>query len=657
MSKIEHIFLSSQENKEKMNIPNNYDDRKILFSEKLKKESPKNLKFKYIQEQIHFPKEQTNFSEAFEIIKKNGEQHMYIEDDIYKQIFDNMNGLFLSNESSNINLENKVNGSESIIAENIMFNNKIKNKDSELINSSRENNIDSLNNLQNRLKHKNESTMQDIGQLKTEITNYNSIKIEENKNKIKDNQIEKMNFEAKIENLENNEIKKNKTMFSKYGLNLENKKIDNYKKIKSQSLSARKKKKKLKLEFIKHYHQKEKNSLINKRKKANFNEIKNEDEQIKKIIFEETRLKIQLNKKKINNKNKEFEEYKGKTNQKIRSLNKQIEEKDINLNIKEEIIKNLTNELNKLKEEKIIEQGELKFLGDQLNDKNKIINEKDRTNIELKNTIKSLENELNNKLNESKNEKEKNELLLKKYKNEIDFLQSNIKNIKEKNELNKKELYNVMVKNAKIILLKKYKEESSDFQKLKENILIKMNKYENSRINVEKSKKIEFNINNIKDKNNIIYYNNNIINNNIFHNAHIFEKDKYSFKCTNQNELQNIIVLEKSKNLNMEITIENNGKNKWPSNKTKLVFNKDSNLIGEDIILHPQNPGERKNYQINIFELETYPYSIYAFELIFKVDEKQYGEKINFNIEIINKEKKEELEKIEEFRKEYTLSF
>ena len=667
MSKIEHIFLSYQEKKEKINVPKNYEELKLSFSEKFIKESPKNLKFNYIQEQKLIPIEQTNFSEAIETITKNREPYIYVEDDKFKLNLNNMNGLFLANE--NINLENEANGSELIIEENISLNNKIKNKESELINSSKENNIDSLNNLKNILKHKNEGIMQENIKLKTEINNYNSIKIdntEENKNKIKDSQIEKMNckiklLEAKVENLENNENKKSKTMFLKSCLNFENKKNEKNNKIKSQSLSARKKRKKLKLKFINQYYQKEKNSLINKRKKSNINENKIKDEQIiKKIKIEQTRLKIQLNKKKFNNKNKEFEEYKIKTEQTIISLNKQIEVKDINLNKKNEIIKDLKNELNQLKELQTIQlenQGEIKYLKNQLIDINKIITEKELINGELKNKIKSLENELNNKIKESKNEKEKNELLINKYKNKIECLQTNLNALKEKYELNKKEFCNALMKKAEISIVngsKEIKKIIDDVQNIKRNLQKKIEIYENLIKNSEKNKIHKFYKNNIKNKNNL-NKNNNIINNYIFHNNNIFEKDKYSFKCMNQNDLQKIIVLEKSKYLNMGIAIENNGKNKWPSKRTKLAFNKDSNLIGEDIILQPQNPGEIKKYQINISELETYPYSIYAAELIFKVDEKPYGEKINLNIEIINEEKKEKLEKIEEFRKIYSL--
>ena len=45
-----HIILSYQEKEEKIHIPNNYDELKLLFSNKFKIEEPKNLKFtlKYI---------------------------------------------------------------------------------------------------------------------------------------------------------------------------------------------------------------------------------------------------------------------------------------------------------------------------------------------------------------------------------------------------------------------------------------------------------------------------------------------------------------------------------------------------------------------------------------------------------------------------------
>ena len=54
----------------------------------------------------------------------------------------------------------------------------------------------------------------------------------------------------------------------------------------------------------------------------------------------------------------------------------------------------------------------------------------------------------------------------------------------------------------------------------------------------------------------------------------------------------------------MVIKIKNNGKNQWPLNEAKLVFDQNKNIVGEDIKLKPQKPGEEKNYEIHFDNLK-----------------------------------------------------
>ena len=662
-----YISLSYQEKKEKVIIPENYKKLKLLFKETFKIESPKNLKFNYKEDEKSFPIEEANFSEAIEEIKKSKQPYIYVNDDTFNNELENISGLFPTNNIDNNPLEDQANGSGLLIGSNMksnynnnpepketkdkliknqnknvdLINNKdsseINNKESQLNNTSIKIKNDSFNKicneLNNSLKQSYESNKQDIRKLEKENNNDNSFKIdkrdikkEENENKANKSEIENMSskikiLEAKVENLENKGLNHNR----------ENTNVVNYKKIQEPSLKVLKKQKKL--EFINQYHRREKNSLINKNKKEkNKEKIIEEELKIIKRKTEETSLKIKLIKKNNSKKNNAFEEYKNRTNQELIYLKKQLEESNFNLNKKDEKIKSLENEIT---------------------------------------IYKNKNSELNNKLKE---EKEKNVLLIKEYKNKIEetYKQKQkyfsdalndiyLKSLKEKN----KEILKIM---DEVI---KFKENIK--KNINEKLMIKFdknrikNEYKNEIIHegikYNKCLKIPKSIKNNKiAKNNIFNHNhnNNIINNyidqenegvNFIKNQ---DKDKYSFKCINQNELEGIIVLERSKKLNMEIIIENTGNKAWPSKKAKLEFNQDCNfLIGKDIVLQPQKPGEIKNYQIDIFELETYPYSKYAAELIFKVDRQQYGEKIDLNIEItINKN---DVEKIEKFRKKYNL--
>ena len=689
--KINYILLSYQEKKEKVIIPENYEKLKLLFKEKYTIESPKNLKFNYKEDEKSYPIEEANFSEAIEAIKKSEQPYIYVNVDTFNNDLENMNGLFPTNNMDNNPLEDQANGSELLIRDNIIsnYNNnpepketkdnliKNQNKNIDLINNkdSSENNIkeSQLNNTSNKILKKsinkllndlnnyviqsNVSHKQDIEKLEKEKNNDNSFKdkkdIKEEENEIKANKIQLENMNSKIKILE-----------AKVE-NLENTNVVNYKKIQEPSLKELKIQKKL--EFINQYHRREKNSLINKSKKE-----KNKEKIIKKELkiikrkTEQTSLKIQLIKQNNRKKNNSFEEYKNRTNQELIYLQKQLEESNANLNKKDEIIRSLNNVQTE-------NRRNIMDLKNQFADFN-ITNEKDRVNNEK---IKSLENEIiiyKNKISELnsklKEEKEKNVLLIKEYKNKIE----------EKYKLKQKyfsdALNNIFVKSLKeknkeilknIDEVKKFKENIK--KNINEKLMIKFDKdkYKNEiiydAIKCNKCLKIPIsNKNNKIGKNNIFNHNqnNNIINNyiaqenegvNVIKNQ---DKDKYSFKCINQNVLEGIIVLERSKILNRHIIIENTGNKKWPS-KAKLVFNEDCNfLIGKDIVLQPQKPGERRNYQIDISDLETYPYSKYAAELIFKVDRQQYGEKIDLNIEItINKD---DIDKIEQFRKHYNLS-
>ena len=76
-----------------------------------------------------------------------------------------------------------------------------------------------------------------------------------------------------------------------------------------------------------------------------------------------------------------------------------------------------------------------------------------------------------------------------------------------------------------------------------------------------------------------------------------------------------------------------------PINKTKLIFDKDSIIKSEDIILNPQKPDETNSYDIIFKQIENYHVGEYKSYLWFNVDGKTYGDKIIITLKIIEKKK------------------
>ena len=649
MSKnINHIFLKYKEKEEKIIFPKNYEELKTSFSEKFIKESSKNFEFKYLKSQNLYIIKEHNFSEAIETIKKNKDSIIYIEDITTNQNQIDMNGLFPSNESRYDYSGNQANGSEIIIEQNkILINNDIHK-------SHNENNqsITEKFNIQNKTK---ESQINNTNE-KRSIKNH----INDMINKIKQENINlKQEIEKTQNNVENNENKKNKTMLLDLNLNIDKRDTITFVKLKRQTSETKKQKK---LNFINNQYQKEKNVLI----KNNIEMKIKEEQKAKEKKLKKTQLKIQSIKQ--NQKNNEFEEYKIKTETQLISLRSQIKEKDICINKKNEEINNLYKQLNELKE-LIKEKNKNELLLKEYKNKIEFLESKEKEHKEKYEQMKKEYcDDLNKKFElfliqknqeifECKNSIEKNEKFMetqfKKYEKSLNNFNNNI-------IINKNEAIHEGIKCnnclKKPIIGNRYKCNTCNNYNLCEDC-------QNRNINDEihshpfsKIKNSELNKNKRIEKNEIIN-NNNIINNyinqenNKIHNIKNPKKDLYSFKCINNEELLEIIVLEKSQKLNMEILIENTGKNTWPLNRAKLVFNENFHLIGKDIILEPQKLGEFKNYEINISDLHMYPYGKYTAELIFKVDEEQCGDKIRLNIEIINEE-----EKIKEFRIEYDLS-
>ena len=164
---------------------------------------------------------------------------------------------------------------------------------------------------------------------------------------------------------------------------------------------------------------------------------------------------------------------------------------------------------------------------------------------------------------------------------------------------------------------------------------------------------------NEKEKKINIYNNNNEEQHCLNINKNTKIEEYYSYECINSNFLISYIY-EGTSETKIKLTLRNNGKNSWPKN-TKIIFDRDSNIIGNDIQLKQQNPGEEKNYIVNFKNLRKYPDGEYNSFLRFFVDKKSFGEKLSLKIIIIQKDnpnnelEQKQIRRMKEFRDMYAL--
>ena len=126
---------------------------------------------------------------------------------------------------------------------------------------------------------------------------------------------------------------------------------------------------------------------------------------------------------------------------------------------------------------------------------------------------------------------------------------------------------------------------------------------------------------------------------------------KYSYEVTNFNKCTEIC--EGQKELKIKIKLKNNKNINWPRDASKLTFDSNSDLIGDDTNLRPQTYNEEREYEIEFRDIEQYPTGEYNCSLNFEVNGEKYGERIDFKI--IIKEKNKDLDKVKNFREIYNL--
>ena len=122
---------------------------------------------------------------------------------------------------------------------------------------------------------------------------------------------------------------------------------------------------------------------------------------------------------------------------------------------------------------------------------------------------------------------------------------------------------------------------------------------------------------------------------------------EYSYKCISTNLKK--IINKGINETNVQITLENNCQNKWPQN-TKLIYDKNSQILTGDIILENLEPNEQMEVNIYFKDLKNLSPNSNEVFFDFNVNWINFGEKLCIII-VIEKENLEEI--VKKFRKEY----
>ena len=130
-------------------------------------------------------------------------------------------------------------------------------------------------------------------------------------------------------------------------------------------------------------------------------------------------------------------------------------------------------------------------------------------------------------------------------------------------------------------------------------------------------------------------------------------KDEFSFECTNIKDLSSEIYEGKNQT-NIKISLKNNGKSAWPEDNTKLVFDKDSKFIYNDIQLQPQKSEEERSYNIELSELSNVKAGKYDFYLSFLINGNPYGNRLTLSIIVKSKDNDNLI--IKQFREKFNLA-
>ena len=134
----------------------------------------------------------------------------------------------------------------------------------------------------------------------------------------------------------------------------------------------------------------------------------------------------------------------------------------------------------------------------------------------------------------------------------------------------------------------------------------------------------------------------------------------YSYECTNNDNNLTGYINEKTETAKIDVTLKNDGTLDWPENDTKLIFDENFNVKGEEIILKPQKKGTELNYKIIFNNLDKLTEGEYHSCAKVTVKGRQIGGEIKIIIIIKKKEDPNEemnknMDKIDSFRAEFGL--
>ena len=152
--------------------------------------------------------------------------------------------------------------------------------------------------------------------------------------------------------------------------------------------------------------------------------------------------------------------------------------------------------------------------------------------------------------------------------------------------------------------------------------------------------------------------NNNNLNNNI-NSSQNGREEGYSFECSNSMYLS-VYIYQGSDEAKFELYLKNTGTKTWAPD-SKLIIDRTSDCITNELILAPQKPNEERGYSVTVKELHNYPVGNYNVIFSFWSDGNVHGEKIQALIKIKEKENieseiAENLDMIKKFRENYKLS-